>query len=160
LLTDYELNASLLSEVSIQEEAGNKRQEYSSVGWDPIISRKLSGYNPDIKEELSQLDEAKQEIANAQDAVKERLQSLKEERIRLQKDRERNFAEVERLKTALSDKEKNQESSAASERANTPDSVRSRDGGQNSPRGSQMTANNPASKAPDMPATTAEGDKR
>lgn len=102
LVTGFEIDARDLTEVAVNEQVNGQTAEYASTGWDPIVSRRLAGYTPDVNAEVQALEDVRQELVMAQGAMKEQMKAMADERSRVQKDRQRNFDETERLKTALS----------------------------------------------------------
>jgi|GEM_PF-646758 len=100
-LNSFEVDARDLTELALTEEVGGQSAEYASTGWDPVVSRKLAGYSPDINAELQALEDVRRELATEQDALKDRARAMSDERTRMQKDRQRGADENQRLKDAL-----------------------------------------------------------
>lgn len=89
VLTSYELDARELTDVAINEDVHGRQKEYSAPGWDEIISRRLSGFSPDLKTELAVIDRLREEIRTTQAALRDQAKANENERERIKKERER-----------------------------------------------------------------------
>lgn len=92
-LNGFELDARELTDVVINEGLGNRSREYSASGWDDMVSRRLSGFMPDINSEMSSLDSLREEIKTAQTALREQSKANEMERERMRKERDRMAAQ-------------------------------------------------------------------
>lgn len=88
-LTGFEVDARELTDVAVNEDWAGKAREYSAPGWDETVSRRLSGFTPDLQAELGAVDELRDEIRNAQNILREQAKANEMERDRVRKDRER-----------------------------------------------------------------------
>lgn len=88
-LNGYSLDARELTEVAVNESQSGHLKEYSSPGWDEMVSRRLAGFSPDLKSEMGALDGLRDEIKVAQKSLREQSKANELERERLRKDRER-----------------------------------------------------------------------
>lgn len=111
-LTGFEVDARELTDVAVNEDWGGKTKEYSAPGWDETVSRRLSGFTPDLQSELGAVDELRDEIRNAQNILREQAKANELERERVRKDRERLTQQSSSLGAA--------QSNSAPQNSNTP----------------------------------------
>ncbi len=88
-LTSFELDARELTDVAVNEELEGRQKEYSAPGWDEMVSRRLAGFTPDLKSEMSAIDGLRDEIRTAQSALRDQAKANETERERIRKERER-----------------------------------------------------------------------
>lgn len=100
MLTSFEVDARELTEVELSEETNGQTSAYRATGWDMALSRKLSGFVPDITAELASLDDVRKDMAVSQNALRDQAKALADERDRMRKERER-AALLEQRNTAL-----------------------------------------------------------
>lgn len=106
-LRSFDISATELAEVALSETKNGQTLDYASAGWDTVVSRKLSGFAPDINAEYAALEDVRQELKGAQSSLEERQKSLQEQSERLRKDRDRLLAaEQEFEKRTSEDKAK------------------------------------------------------
>jgi hypothetical protein len=88
-LNTFQLDARELTDVVVNEDLGGRTREYSAQGWDEIVSRRLSGFSPDMNSELASLDALKDEIRTAQSSLRDQARANEMERERIRKERNR-----------------------------------------------------------------------
>ncbi|NBO38160.1 hypothetical protein EBU99_06225 [bacterium] len=110
-LTGYEVDARELTDVAVNEDLGGRTREYSAPGWDEIVSRRLAGFNPDLKSEMLALDGLRDEIKTAQASLRDQAKANEMERERIRKERSRMSGQTTTATTP--DNNKTSESSAA-----------------------------------------------
>lgn len=109
-LTSFELDARELTDVAVNEDIEGRQKEYSAPGWDEMVSRRLAGFTPDLKSEMSAIDGLRDEIRTAQSALRDQAKANETERERIRKERERMAEQAS---------EQQKRASAASSAANT-----------------------------------------
>jgi flagellar basal body L-ring protein FlgH len=108
-----QLDARDLTAVTVNEDMDGRVADYESPGWDKVVSRKISGFVPDVNAELASVEDARKELETSREALRQQTQALQEERERLLKDRARmaKAAEAaEAAKAAETAKEETQKS--------------------------------------------------
>jgi len=89
VLRNHTLDARELTSVNVNEDFDGVQSDYQAPGWDRVVSRKLSGYVPDVNSELSSVEDARKDLENARKTFKSQQQAVTEERERMLKDRAR-----------------------------------------------------------------------
>lgn len=100
-LNKFEISAHELTQVTVNSNNNGTLSDYSSAGWDLTISRKVSGFAPDLNSAIASLDGQKKELDIQQKALKDQQKALTEESERLKKDRNRLNAEIAQAKQML-----------------------------------------------------------
>ncbi|KAB8027974.1 hypothetical protein [Fluviispira multicolorata] len=100
-LNKFEVDAKEITQIAVTENNSGQVSDYSAAGWDLTVSRKLSGYAPDLNTAMASLDGQKKELETQKNALKEQEKSLKDEADRLKKDRSRLDAETAQAKKIL-----------------------------------------------------------
>lgn len=100
-INSSEINAKDLTEVAVNENLNGAPSNYSTVGWDQVVSRKIANYTPDLSAQITQLDGQKKEIETQKKALADQQKSLADEAERLKKDRKRLDSETARAKSIL-----------------------------------------------------------
>jgi hypothetical protein len=88
-LTSFQLDARELTDIAVNEDLGGRMREYSAQGWDEMVSRRLSGFSPDLKSELASLDSLRDEIKTVQASLRDQAKANELERDRIRKERSR-----------------------------------------------------------------------
>lgn len=88
-LTGFELDARELTDVAVNEDIDGRQKEYTAPGWDEMVSRRLAGFAPDLKSEMSAIDSLRDEIRAAQSGLRDQAKANETERERIRKERER-----------------------------------------------------------------------
>ncbi len=83
------LDARALTAVTVNEDVDGVIADYQTPGWDKVVSRKISGFVPDVNSELASIEDARKELDVQREALRQQTQALQEERDRLLKDRAR-----------------------------------------------------------------------
>jgi hypothetical protein len=122
-LTGFQLDARELTDVAVNEDIDGRQKEYTAPGWDEMVSRRLSGFTPDMKSEMSAIDGLRDEIRTAQSALREQAKANESERERIRKERERMAEQA-----AEQQKRANAASAAAGQSA-TPNATENASGG-------------------------------
>lgn len=94
-LTSFQVEAPELSEVALSEMTNGATSDYSAPGWDLVVSRKISGFTPDLNTEFAAVEDVRNELKGIQKGLEERQKALSGEAERLRKDRERLSREQE-----------------------------------------------------------------
>lgn len=89
VVNSFEIDARELTEVAVSENSNGAMSDYGAPGWDVTVSRKLSGFNPDVTAEMAALEGVRNELVTFQKSLEERQKALNDETERLKKDRER-----------------------------------------------------------------------
>lgn len=97
-LQSYTIDAHTLSEIAISDSRNGVASDYSAPGWDMVVSRKVSGFTPDLNAEYAALEDVRNELKSTQDALRERQKGIDAEADRLRKDRERFIRAQEEAK--------------------------------------------------------------
>lgn len=100
-INDSEINAKDLTEVAVNENVNGMQSDYASTGWDPVVSRKISGYAPDATAQLATLNAEKKDIETQKKSLAEQKKSLDAESERIKKDRKRLDTETARAKSII-----------------------------------------------------------
>ncbi|WP_186647602.1 hypothetical protein [Fluviispira vulneris] len=100
-LNKFEVDAKEITQIAINENSNGQSSEYSAAGWDMTVSRKLSGYAPDMNTTIAALDGQKKELETQRNALKEQQKALKNDEERIKKDRSRLDAEMAQAKKLL-----------------------------------------------------------
>ncbi len=105
------MDARELTGVTVNEDSDGILADYQAPGWDRVVSRKISGFVPDVNSELASVEDARKELEASREALRQQQQSVQEERDRLLKERARMARAAEGMN--LSDAQENQDGSAA-----------------------------------------------
>jgi hypothetical protein len=99
-INSYELNAESLGEISLVESQGSQSSEYIASGWDTTISRKLSGWLPDLEAQAEIFDGEKKELEVLKNGIKDQQKSILQERERMISERKRNNEQMAKIEEA------------------------------------------------------------
>ncbi len=100
-INNTEINAKDLTEVAVDENLNGAGSNYSTTGWDQTVSRKVSGYSPDLSAQTAKFDAEKKELDVQKKALADQQKALTEGNDRLKKDRQRLDAEAARARSLL-----------------------------------------------------------
>ncbi|APJ04543.1 hypothetical protein [Silvanigrella aquatica] len=100
-LNKFEVSARELTEVAVNSVINGASSDYSAAGWDQTVSRKVSGFAPDLNSAVGALEGQKKELEIQQKALKDQQKALTDEAERLKKDRDRLNAETAQAKQIL-----------------------------------------------------------
>jgi hypothetical protein len=89
ILSSSVLDARALTAVTVNEDADGVMADYQTPGWDKVVSRKISGFVPDVNSELASIEDARKELDVQREALRQQTQALQDERERLLKERAR-----------------------------------------------------------------------
>jgi hypothetical protein len=88
-LTKFKIDANDLTQVTVSDNNNGSISDYSSLGWDSLISKKISGYTPNINTALKELENQKKDLETQKKSLQEQQKSLAEDAQRLKSDRDR-----------------------------------------------------------------------
>lgn len=100
-LNKFEISANELTQVAVNTNINGATSDYSYSGWDKIVSRKVSGFAPDLNSMATALEGKTKELETQQKALKDQQKSLQDEADRVKKDRERLNSETAKAKQLL-----------------------------------------------------------
>jgi hypothetical protein len=88
-INNSQINANDLSEVAVNENSMGSQSEYTSTGWDKMVSKKITDSAPDLKAQTALAQEQQKEIDTQKKALAEQKKALDDQADRLRKDRAR-----------------------------------------------------------------------
>ena len=97
-LNKREVDATALNDMTVYETKEGQSTKYQSPLWNKVVSRKLSGFDPDLANEMKTLDKMKTELKTDKKSLDERRKALDEKEERIRKEQARAEAKDENLR--------------------------------------------------------------
>jgi flagellar basal body L-ring protein FlgH len=155
-LTGYTVDAKQLTAITVHEDFEGNVSDYAANGWDKVVSRKISGFVPDLNAELATLEDVRAELAANQKALREQQNGVREERERLLKERARLQAALEKAEAAAAQAEAEARDAAAKGEQSGEDADPAKEGKAKAPA-KKSSGKEPSSDAKTAPKSRVGG---
>jgi hypothetical protein len=100
-ITALGISAADLSQIELTLLEDGTPSLYQTSGWDPVVARKMSGYLPDLKNDLDTFRSLEQRIRNQQRNLTDRYRNLRREQGRFKREQGEHYDALRRRQEAL-----------------------------------------------------------